>query len=171
MILLLVSQIFADGSGSTDLGESSRFHKVLQGQEILGFHTLRDGMDVSRNTQYPYALSGSRSGAGNPVGISGFPHHCAGFGESFRFQKVLQGQELFPHHRGTLVDASTRNSGFGSSTALNRWPGQAQGYASFAQSSNPPTQASSPSSVLMFQPTNTVIPLIQTVHRQWDKGN
>nr|CAD1823774.1 unnamed protein product [Ananas comosus var. bracteatus] len=139
-----------NGSGSTDLGN-------LQ--------------DSTRNTQYPYALSGSRSGVGNPVGISGFPHHCAGFGESFRFQKVLQGQELFPHHRGTLVDASTRNSGFGSSAALNRWPGQAQGYASFAQSSNPPTQASSPSSVLMFQPTNTVIPLIQTVHRQWDKGD
>ncbi|XP_073007277.1 auxin response factor 15-like isoform X1 [Typha latifolia] len=183
-----------NGTGCPDFGESARFHKVLQGQEFLGFKSPHDGIGVAtsqatemRNIQYSdlrrcstdaaSILGGPRSGTGNPVGNSGFKYHCAGFGESLRFQKVLQGQEIFPSYRGTSTDAIPHNGGFGPfdgvhlSGTASRWPGQVQGYA-FAQSSVPPTQASSPSSVLVFQQANSKrdLPHFQLLHNRLDKG-
>lgn len=51
---------------TSDFGESMRFHKVLQGQEIYGFYHSPEINDI-RNV---------------------------GFGESLRFNRVLQGQEI-----------------------------------------------------------------------------
>ncbi|KAI3680758.1 hypothetical protein L6452_35534 [Arctium lappa] len=51
---------------TSDFGESMRFHKVLQGQEIYGFYRSSEINDI-RNV---------------------------GFGESLRFNRVLQGQEI-----------------------------------------------------------------------------
>ncbi|XP_076918169.1 auxin response factor 3-like [Bidens hawaiensis] len=82
---------------ASDLGESIRFHKVLQGQEIHGFYrseTSPMGNDIRNQTS-------------------------VGSGEYLRFNRVLQGQEIIS------------NSG-------NLWI-------------HPPSSSSSPSSVLRFQ--------------------
>lgn len=81
--------ILTDGNEVSDFGEPLRFQKVLQGQEVYAFGTPYAGSEASRQHVsdmrcYP-ALSGSRI------------HHAGGnrpaLGESFQFQKVLQGQE------------------------------------------------------------------------------
>ncbi|GJM93622.1 hypothetical protein PR202_ga10191 [Eleusine coracana subsp. coracana] len=161
-----------DGSVSSDFAGSARFHKVLQGQELLGFKT-RDGTAISasqvveaRNFQYSdehrssvnksnNILGVPRHGVRSPSGIPGFSYHCFGFGESQRFQKVLQGQEVLRPFRGGLSDGGVRTAGMyqpdstHASGAGYKWLAP-QGF-DFRQPAKPVLlQASSPSSVLMF---------------------
>nr|QGJ03867.1 ARF3.1 [Eucommia ulmoides] len=77
-----------DGIEVSDFGESLRFHKVLQGQEIFGFATHQN-----------HRQSDTRSGVRTLIGNSAtsYHHQGAGFGESLRFHKVLQGQETLPN--------------------------------------------------------------------------
>ncbi|KAJ6808924.1 auxin response factor 15-like isoform X2 [Iris pallida] len=170
-----------NGSGCPDLGESARFHKVLQGQEIIGFGSPYDGIDVTasqvpeiRNHHYPEmrrcsngvnsdSLSAAGGGVRVPVGNSKF-YKCTGFGESFRFHKVLQGQEIFPGnppYRGSTVDSWTENGeltgileGVHTFSAGRRGAAPIQGYSILVPASTPLVQVSSPSSVLMFQQTS-----------------
>ncbi|KAK1422699.1 hypothetical protein QVD17_17985 [Tagetes erecta] len=93
-------------SAASDLGESMRFHKVLQGQEIYGFYRCSDtspmGNDIRNQTSVP-------------------------FGESLRFNSVLQGQEMISNLQHM-------------STSANLW--------------THPLLSSSPSSVLRFNTDN-----------------
>ncbi|EES18676.1 auxin response factor 15 [Sorghum bicolor] len=183
-----------NGSGCPDFAESAQFHKVLQGQELLGYRT-RDNAAVAtsqpceaRNMQYIDERSCSnnvsnsipgvpRIGVRTPLGNPRFSYHCSGFGESPRFQKVLQGQEVFQPYRGTLVDPSLRNSGFhqqdGSHvpTQANKWHPQLHGCA-FRGTQAPaiPSQSSSPPSVLMFQRDNPKMSPFEFGHCHMDKN-
>ncbi|KAL5989503.1 hypothetical protein ACLOJK_010395 [Asimina triloba] len=167
----------SNGSGFSDFGESLRFQKVLQGQEILGFRAPYDGIDVSshqksnvrrcildpNSSQVTGITTGVRILEGNPD----TSYKGIGFGESIRFHKVLQGQEIFPlkpPFRGAQVDNRAQESGglgifdgVHVSSAGSRWPAMMQGYSSSMPSSIPATQVSSPSSVLMFQQANTQV--------------
>ncbi|CAM0882049.1 unnamed protein product [Alopecurus aequalis] len=179
------------GSVSSDFAESARFHKVLQGQELLGFKT-HDGTvnsasqaSEARNFQYTDGRSCSMN-MSNMVGVPrlgartspenhGFSYHCSGFGESQRFQKVLQGQEVFrPYRGGTLSDAVIRGSGFcqpdgnHASGATYNWL-TSQGCDYRAPTAPAMPQASSPSSVLMFPQTTSRIPGFEYVHGSLDK--
>ncbi|CAO2198159.1 unnamed protein product [Urochloa humidicola] len=176
------------GSISSDFAGSARFHKVLQGQELLGFKT-HDGTALSasqtteaRNLQYSDEHSSfinmrndilgvPRFGVRSPTGIPRFPHHCSGFGESQRFQKVLQGQEVFrPFDGGALGDVHIRTAGMyqPASGAANKWP-TPQG-CEFRQPTKPVLlQASSPSSVLMFPQISSKIPHLEYDYSCLDK--
>ena len=151
----------------------------MQGQELLGYRT-RDNAAVAtsqsceaRNMQYIDERSCSndasnnipgvpRHGVRTPLGNPGFSYHCSGFGESQRFQKVLQGQEVFRPYRGTLADSCLRNNAFhqqdGSHapSVANKWHTQLHGCA-FRGPPAPlnPSQSSSSPSVLMFQRGNS----------------
>ncbi|KAL8136789.1 hypothetical protein V2J09_002790 [Rumex salicifolius] len=126
---------------SSDWGESLGSRKVLQGQEILGFSTAYDSSRENPN----HPGTGSRS--------------C--YGDPYRLHRVLQGQEM--HHLSSIHSPVFHNQrqdhGDGILEGLvqvpghgNRWP-----CSSLLQSSSdsriahPTPQASSPSSVLMFQ--------------------
>ncbi|KAJ1284707.1 hypothetical protein BS78_03G225900 [Paspalum vaginatum] len=184
--------VLPNGSVSSDFAESARFHKVLQGQEFLGFKT-HDGTAISasqateaRNLQYSEEHSSCinmsnsivgvpRLGVRSPTGIPGFPYHCSGFGESQRFQKVLQGQEVFrPFRGGALADGPIRTAGMyqpkctDSFGAAYKWPAT-QG-CDFQQTAKPVLlQASSPSSVLMFPQTSSKIPHLDYKYSCLDK--
>ncbi|KAL6614760.1 hypothetical protein ACP70R_037030 [Stipagrostis hirtigluma subsp. patula] len=183
--------VLPHGSVSSDFVRSSRFHKVLQGQELLGFKT-HDGTANSasqateaRNFQYSDERSSSvnmsnsilgvpRLGVISPTGNPGFSHYCSGFGESQRFQKVLQGQEVCPPFRGgALVDAHIRTAGMyqpdgtHASGAAYKWLAPQGCY--FRQPTKPVLlQASSPSSVLVFPQTSTKIPPFEYEYRCLD---
>ncbi|XP_024993271.1 auxin response factor 3-like isoform X2 [Cynara cardunculus var. scolymus] len=90
---------------TSDFGESMRFHKVLQGQEIYGFYRSSEINDV-RNV---------------------------GFGESLRFNRVLQGQEIMS------------NTQFG-----ERIPSSGNLWTHPSTFLHPLSSSSSPSSVLRF---------------------
>ncbi|KAJ8626112.1 hypothetical protein MRB53_019419, partial [Persea americana] len=88
------------------------------------------------------------------------------FGEPVGFQKVLQGQEMFPSKtpfgRGVLVDSRPLESGgseifkgFHLSSAGSRQPMLMSGSNTELQPSAPSVQVYSPSSVLMFQQART----------------
>nr|AHY24029.1 auxin response factor [Dimocarpus longan] len=159
-----------DGIGVSDFGESLRFQKVLQGQEILGFNTLYDGVD-SRNlhpSEMRRCLPGSNGsgiaaigdGMRNPHVNSDVSYKSMGFGESFRFHKVLQGQEIYPkspYGRAPTTNEARGNGGLGISDGVqvpglrNGWSAMMQGYNTHASPPAPSVQVSSPSSVLMFQ--------------------
>ncbi|KAG1346792.1 Auxin response factor 2 [Cocos nucifera] len=183
------SLLSPDGNGYPDLGESARFHKVLQGQEFTGFRTPYDGIDVAnsqetevRNHQYlgtrrssnnanSCILGGLRSGVRVPVGNSDLPYKCIGFSGSIGFRKVLQGQEVIPEnppYEGAVVDIHTRNGGFCSFDALHtagagkRWSASSHG-CTLLQPSQLSVQASSPSSVLMFPQASFKHPCSQSV--------
>ncbi|OQU87307.1 hypothetical protein SORBI_3003G251700 [Sorghum bicolor] len=143
--------VLPNGSVSSDFAGSVRFHKVLQGQELLGLKT-HDGIP--------------RLGVRSPNGIPGFPYHCSGFGESQRFQKVLQGQEVFrPFRGGCLADGHIRTAGM----YQPKWPAP-QG-CDFPQPAKPVLvlQASSPSSVLMFPQTGSKITPLEYEYSCLDK--
>ncbi|CAN6332012.1 unnamed protein product [Urochloa humidicola] len=183
-----------NGSGRPDFAESTQFHKVLQGQELLGYRT-HDNAAVAtsqpceaRNMQYIDERSCSNDASNNipgvprlgvrtPLGSPGFSYHCSGFGESQRFQKVLQGQEVFRPYRGSLVDACLRNNAFypqdGSHapSVANKWHTQLHG-CSFRGPQTPmlPSQSSSPPSVLMFQQGNSKMSQFEFGHGPLDKN-
>ncbi|KAG6641313.1 hypothetical protein CIPAW_09G064500 [Carya illinoinensis] len=157
-----------DGIGASDFGESLSFQKVLQGQEILGF--THDGIDTHslRTSETRRCIPGSNGsvtaaigdGVRNPVVNSDISYKGMGFGESLRFQKVLQGQEIFPslpYERAPSTNEAHVNGGLGIldgvqvMSSRNGWPGMMQGNNTTMRPFSPPMQASSPSSVLMFQ--------------------
>jgi len=90
---------------------------------------------------------------------SDFPCNGIGFGESFRFQKVLQGQEILPcppYGRASFDEArgsgcAGRYDGYPMLGSRNGWPAQMHDAASHLHASVTSGQVSSPSSVLMFQ--------------------
>jgi auxin response factor len=163
-----------DGSGCPDFAESAQFHKVLQGQELLGYRThdstaaAAAQQSKARNMQYIDARSCSndvsntfpgipRLGARALLRSPGFSYHCSGFGESQRFQKVLQGQEVLSPYRGAQVDA-IRTGGFHqrdgplAPSVANKWHTQLNGCVYRGpQASLLLSQSSSPPSVLVFQ--------------------
>jgi auxin response factor len=181
----------ADGTVSSDFVVSTRFHKVLQGQELLGFKT-HDGTATSasqaveaRNFQCSdehrcsvnmsnNILGLPRHSVRSPFGIPGFSYHCFGFGESQRFQKVLQGQEVLRPFGGGLGDAPIRMAGLyqpggtHASGAGYKWLAP-QG-CDFRQSAQPvPLQASSPSSVPTFPQTSSKMPHFEHEYGFLDK--
>ncbi|RZR91560.1 hypothetical protein BHM03_00019700 [Ensete ventricosum] len=116
--------------------------------------------------------NGSIIGESVPGGRVRIPHgksdsslNRTGFSESIRFQKVLQGQEVFsrnPPFLGARYDARVRNGVYGqfddvhTSRAESRFPIAPHGYVTHLQQSLPSIQAFSPSSVLMFQDASYV---------------
>ncbi|GMY37434.1 auxin response factor 3 [Fagus crenata] len=158
-----------NGIGASDFGESLRFQKVLQGQEIMGY-TPYDGIDTQN--QHPSetrrcfpgsngsVIAGTGDGVRNPVLNSDISYKGTGFGESYRFHKVLQGQEIFPsspYGRAPPTNESHDNGGLGifdGVQVLNSrkgWSSMIQGNSTHMRPSAPSMQVSSPSSVLMFQ--------------------
>ena len=162
--------LITDGIGASDFGESLRFRKVLQGQEILGVNTPFDGINAQSprlsdlGRCCPGSISSGTSAVGNNIRIpqvgSDFSCNGIGFGESFRFQKVLQGQEILPSQpcgRTLSIDEACANGRFGLFegyrllSSRNGWSAQMHDNSSHLHAPVPSGQVSSPSSVLMFQ--------------------
>lgn len=170
------------GSGYQSLRESARFQEVLQGQEIFGFKAPYNGGDATlpqlsemrshhlpemrRCIANPNSCSLAGSGGNNrvPPGNSDFYYQGTGFGESVRFHKVLQGQEIvpvLPSFRGLAVESLRENDGskiFESYSAGRCSAAPLQGYCTFIQPCTPAAKVSSPSSVLMFQQAASQLP-------------
>ncbi|KAJ1402108.1 DNA-binding barrel domain superfamily [Sesbania bispinosa] len=159
-----------NGIGTSDFGESLRFRKVLQGQEILGVNTPFDGIDAQRprlyelGRCYPGSNCPGIAVTGNNIRIpqvtSDFSCNGIGFSESLRFQKVLQGQEILPsppYGRALPVDEARGNGhlglfdGYQLLSSRNGWSAQMHDNPSHLHASVASGQVSSPSSVLMFQ--------------------
>ncbi|URD73528.1 auxin response factor [Musa troglodytarum] len=177
------------GNECLDLRESASFHKVLQGQEFTRLRTPSSiGVTASHvseigNRQYSDG-KGRCTGANSCIvgeSVPGdrvrtsygadFSFNCTGFSEPVLFQKVLQGQEVFskcPPFIGARSDGHARNGVYGlfdrfhTSHAESRLPPASLGYVTIVQPSMPPIQASSPSSVLMFQEAGSRMPLVQS---------
>ncbi|XWS12589.1 hypothetical protein CRYUN_Cryun37aG0103000 [Craigia yunnanensis] len=180
-----------DGIGASGLVESLRFQKVLQGQEILGFNTLYDGAD-SQNMHhseirrcFPGSNGSGIAAIGNvgkdPLVNPDISYKSVGFGESFRFHMVLQGQEIFanpPYIRGPTADETQENDSRGVSDAgqlsgtRSGWSSLMQGYnvQSHIRASVPSAQVSSPSSVLVFQQGSNRIPNFNPIHNFNSQG-
>ncbi|KAG4960408.1 hypothetical protein AAZX31_13G216800 [Glycine max] len=159
-----------DGIGASDFGESLRFRKVLQGQEILGVNTPFDGINAQSPRLYELGrcYPGSNCSGIPPTGnnirmphpASDFSCNGIGFSESFRFQKVLQGQEILPsqpYGRVLSIEEARANGCYGLYDGCqllntrNGWSAQMHDNAPYLHASVTPAQVSSPSSVLMFQ--------------------
>ncbi|OIV91717.1 hypothetical protein TanjilG_26570 [Lupinus angustifolius] len=160
-----------NGIGASDFGESSRFRKVLQGQEMSGVNTPFDGINAqsSRLSElgrcYPGSNCSGFAATGNNLRIpqvsSDFSCNGIGFGGSYGFQKVLQGQEILPsqpYGRALSMDEARGNGRFGlfdgyhhMLSSRNGWSAQMHDNSSHLHASVQPGQVSSPSSVLMFQ--------------------
>lgn len=177
-----------DGIGATDFGESLRFQKVLQGQEIFGFSSPCNGNDGKNlhPSEIRRCFPGSNGcgvasiahGIGDPLANSDTPYQGTGFGESFRFRKVLQGQEMLPStpYGRTVTSYEGRENGcFGSSDAIqvpgsrNGWSSRVQGYGSRMHPSVQCMQVSSPSSVLMFQQAGNPVPNVNPLYGVTDQ--
>ncbi|KAG0454553.1 hypothetical protein HPP92_023845 [Vanilla planifolia] len=143
------------GNAYMSLGEPARFHKVLQGQEISGYKAPYKECDVTlprvadtRTNPFLEMRSGGTPSTcllpvtGGPTIVSpGYPilsHEGIGLGESVRFHKVLQGQEIVP------VLRSYRGMGAESCPFL-------QECCTFVQPCSSTAQVSSCSPVLRFQ--------------------
>ncbi|KAL9346593.1 hypothetical protein Peur_061446 [Populus x canadensis] len=171
-----------DGIGSPDFRESSRSQEVLQGQEIMSFNALYDGVDGQNQhpseirNQHPSeirscfpgshssGIAASGSGIRDSIATSNNSYKGIGFNESYRFHKVFQGQEIFPSSPygriPNAIEAREKCSlGFSDgaqrSSSRNGWSTMMQGYNTQIR---PPAQVSSPSSVLMFQHASNPVP-------------
>ncbi|KAG4381125.1 hypothetical protein AAZX31_15G076000 [Glycine max] len=160
-----------NGIQTSDFGESLRFRKVLQGQEILGVNTPPfDGINAQSpwlyelGRCYPGSNCSGIPPTGNNIRVphpaSDFSCNGIGFSESFRFQKVLQGQEILPsqpYGRALSIEEARANGRYGFYdgcqllNSRNGWSAQMHDNASHLHASVTPAQVSSPSSVLMFQ--------------------
>ncbi|XP_027346827.1 auxin response factor 3-like isoform X2 [Abrus precatorius] len=160
-----------NGIGTSDFGESLRFQKVLQGQEMLGVNTTFDSISAQSHQLselrrcYPGSnCPGIAATTGNSIRIpqvsSDLSCNGIGFSESFRFQKVLQGQEILPsqpYARALSVDEACGNGRFGlfdgyqALRSKNGWSSNMNNNSSLLHPPVPSRQVSSPSSVLMFQ--------------------
>nr|WDA53371.1 auxin response factor 15-like [Erycina pusilla] len=182
------------GNGYQNLRESARFQEVLQGQEIFGFKAPYNGVDATlpqlsemrshhlpemrRCIANPNSCSLAVSG-GNirvpPPGNSDFYYQGTGFGESVRFHKVLQGQEIVPVLPSFcgLAAESLRDGNDGSklfeSYGTGRCSAPLQGYCTFIQSCTSAAQVSSPSSVLMFQQAASQVPCTHSLYDTSEK--
>lgn len=180
---LLFLLFLSDGIGASDFGESLRFQKVLQGQEILGYNTPGDD-----NTRHPPekrrlfpGLHGSgialmRNGPRNPLINSETSSRGIVFDESFQFHKVLQGQEMFSSpfsSRAMATNEVKASGGCGPiegvqlSRSKGGWPMTMQCENFLTRSSIPSVQVSSPSSVFMFQ--QSMVP-VQSINAH-NRGN
>ncbi|KAH1217240.1 Auxin response factor 3 [Glycine max] len=156
--------------GTSDFGESLRFQKVLQGQEMLGVNTTYDSFNAQSHQLsdlrrcYPGSNYPRIAATGNSIGISQVSSNVSnngiGFSESFRFQKVLQGQEILPsqpYGRALSVDEACGNGRFGlfdgfqAMRSRNGWSSHVSNNSSHLHPPVPSGQVSSPSSVFMFQ--------------------
>ncbi|GMI77644.1 hypothetical protein HRI_001433700 [Hibiscus trionum] len=165
-----------DGIGASDFMEPLRFQRVLQGQEILGYNPFYNGA-ASHNmhrSEMPHCFPGSNGSGITAIGNVGpdISYKGVGFGESFQFHKVLQGQEIFvssPYRKG-----STRgNDGAAVVPNVGQLSGTRSGWSSSMQGHNthsPITpsaafaQVSSPSSVLMFQQASNPVLNFNPIH-------
>ncbi|XP_062095792.1 auxin response factor 3-like [Humulus lupulus] len=160
-----------NGIGASDFGEPLRFQKVLQGQEILGFDTPFDG--VGAQCQHPSerrGFPGSNSSGIAAMGNNSVRHMRVnsdnitpariGFGESFRFHKVLQGQEIHPSSPCGRAPTTREDSEYGGlgfidrvqvPSSRNAWSTVMQNNKTHGRTPAQSIQVSSPSSVLMFQ--------------------
>lgn len=181
-----------EGIAVSDFGESSRFQKVLQGQEILRMHAPYGGLDARSPRPagircFPGFPSSGISRMGNSIrpllGDTDKSHESIGFSESLRFNKVLQGQEIFtspPYGRaqagiqmqekgrtGIFVGIQVPNHG-------NRWPAPNQDNNTRCKPINP-VSASSPPSALTFQhpspPASKFQAMFNHKHGKHDLGN
>ncbi|WOL14178.1 hypothetical protein Cni_G22958 [Canna indica] len=142
-----------NGIGYSDMGEPTRFLKVLQGQEVTALRTLYEDIRVRKTDMRNYVRI--------PIGCSGFPYK--GFGESIHLHKVLQGQEIdplvpVPIFRGTPAVRLSENSLRVFSHLLgtgNSWVKSIQEFDGIGKPSQSSVQVSSPSSVLTFQQSGT----------------
>lgn len=164
----LLPLLLTDGIAVSDFGESSRFQKVLQGQEILGMHAPYGGIDARSSRPagircFPGFPSSGTSRMGNSIrpllGDNDKSHESIGFSESLRFNKVLQGQEIFtspPYGRaqaGIQMQEKSRTSifvGIQVPSLGNRWSGLNLDNCTQCKRSNI-VPASSPPSALTFQ--------------------
>ncbi|KAG5235017.1 auxin response factor [Salix suchowensis] len=176
-----------DGIGVSDFRESSRSQEVLQGQEIMNFNALYDGVDGQN--QHPSetrsCFPGSRGsgiatigmGIRDSIATSNNSYKGINFNESYRFHKVFQGQEIFsssPYGRLANANEASENGslvghsdGFQRSSSRSGWSPMMQGYnAQF----RPPAQVSSPSSVLMFQHASNPAPKPSSIFNFNDHG-
>ncbi|XP_052202486.1 auxin response factor 3-like [Diospyros lotus] len=166
-----------DGTEMSDFEESLRFQKVLQGQEILGFNSSYGGDDI--HPPLPPEIRRSNPGSGtarisalgngvrNLLGDSAISYGSIGFGESFGFGKVLQGQETFSNHMygsSLVVNMVQENRGQGITDCVRAsrlgtgWRTLMQGYNTYLRPIASLAEASSPSSVLTFQQGCTSAP-------------
>lgn len=165
------------GIGASDFGESLRFQKVLQGQEISGFETPFDGIGIQsqhpseKRRGFPGSNCSGIAAMGNSVrnlhvNSDNITSNGMGFGESFRFHKVLQGQEIYPSSPRGRVLSSNEDNGYGGLGIFDhrvQVPSSRTGWSTVMQSNTPHVstsaqsiQVSSPSSVLMFQQANAI---------------
>lgn len=182
-----------DGIVVSDFGESSRFQKVLQGQEILGMHAPYGGLDARSPRPagircFPGFPSSGTSRMGNSIrpllGDNDKSHESIGFSESLRFNKVLQGQEIFtspPYGRRAQAGLHMQEK---SSTGIfvgiqvpthgNRWSAQNQANLTRCKPSNL-FPASSPPSALTFQhpspPASKFQAMFNHKHGKLESGN
>ncbi|XAR59192.1 hypothetical protein NMG60_11014895 [Bertholletia excelsa] len=133
-----------DGTGVADLRQSFRFQKVLQGQENFGFGSPYDGIDA--HSHHPSEIRGCILGSGSSR-TSAFPYGSIGFGESFGFNKVLQGQETFsssPYGRGQAANEENNvqgtSDGVRASSSVHGWSALMQGYNTYLRPSASSTQ-------------------------------
>ncbi|KAJ4980523.1 hypothetical protein NE237_031360 [Protea cynaroides] len=159
-----------DETGYSDFGESLKFQKVLQGQEIFGSSNPYIGTDVQNHhpSQFRRFFPGSNglgmatigSGATLPPGNFDVQIRALEFGESIRFHKVLEGQEITsksPYRTAAVDIQACESGGFGmfDGICISR---TGSGWSPLIQCHNshvPSTQVSSPSSVLMLQKANS----------------
>ncbi|EXC30555.1 Auxin response factor 3 [Morus notabilis] len=164
------------GIGASDFGEPLRFQKVLQGQEISGFDTPFDGIGIQvqhpseKRRCFPGSNCSGIAGIGNSVrnlhvNSDNITSNGIGFGESFRFHKVLQGQEIHPSSPRGRAPTSNEDNEYGGLGIFHRVqvPSSRNGWSAVMQSNTAPVrtsaqsvQVSSPSSVLMFQQASAV---------------
>ncbi|OWM77403.1 hypothetical protein CDL15_Pgr016800 [Punica granatum] len=162
-----------NGFGAPDFGESYRFQKVLQGQENSGFDAAAcNGMESQNRPLSELRRNLLGSNGSQAIGTA---YNCIGFGESFRFHKVLQGQETFPRqsYGQSIYDNEVRaNRRFGSFDTVqavsswNEWPGSTfmMGPNSHVGPQALPAQASSLSSVLTFPNAMTNFKMLPCLH-------
>ncbi|XAR66516.1 hypothetical protein NMG60_11012785 [Bertholletia excelsa] len=165
-----------DGIRVLDSEESLKFHKVLQGQEILGFNSPYDDGNVHNHQpseirkHNPLSISSRISVIG--TGVRNLREEAAlskefiDFGESFRSKRVLQGQETISnsaYERGSLAKKAQECWGHGTTnyarapSSRSRWSAMIQGYNNVRPSA-PSVPTSLPSSVSLFQQVCTPHP-------------
>ncbi|CAI9783693.1 unnamed protein product [Fraxinus pennsylvanica] len=160
--------ILRDGNEVSDFEEPLRFQQVLQGQEILGFRTPYAEVDAP--SHHPSAMRCFPGNNGySSRHLQADPKNSFR-GESFQFHKVLQGQEAIPtvpYGRSPTADKVHEN---GASNVMNGFqlPTHGNSWSTLTQTRMHPSaalvQASSPSSVLLYQQASSPPPRFQTLH-------
>ena len=158
---------YVDGNGRPDYVEAERFHRVLQGQELV--HSRIHGVACSHSSDTPRCqgsygrrfsadvwnckMNDAMSGHQH-LNATGFAYHPLGFIESFKFSEVLQGQEMsqvVPSFMRAAFNAGTQNGRVRSFDYVQR-SAASRGYG-LQQFNLPAAEVHSPSSVLMFNQT------------------